>query len=396
MKIQKAFKFLLKPSKKQIELFFQFAGSTRYVFNNALAQIKVAFEEKAQLPTYTELAMQLPKMKRAEETMWLKRVHSQILQQSLKDLDGAMSHFFRRLRNKKKPSGFPRFKRKGKHDSFRYPQGVKVEERHLYLPKIGNVRYKRTREIEGTIKQVTVVREGDRWFVAIIGEYEKEVKQIKPALQNIVGIDLGLKHFAYTSSGEVIANPRILQKNIQKLRIEQRKLSRKKKGSNNRKKAVKRVAQLHTRVKNSRKDFLHKLSTKFVKNHDVVAVEDLNVSGMIRNRHLARSIADVGWHTFQTFLKYKFAWSGKYYVEIGRFEPSSKKCSSCGSKQHITLAVRVYRCNNCGLHMDRDFNASINIRAAGISVLQNSFVEFAHACGGSGVGHPSEAGISGF
>lgn len=396
MKIQKAFKFLLKPSKKQQELFLQFAGSTRYVFNNALHQIKVAFEKKEKLPTYKELAMQLPKMKRAEKTKWLKDVHSQVLQQSLKDLDAAMSHFFRRLRNKKEPLGFPRFKRKGKHDSFRYPQGVKIEERHLYLPKIGNVRYKRTREIEGRVKQVTVIREGERWFAAIICEYEKEVELVKPALQKVVGIDLGLKHFAYTSSEEVIENPRILKKNLQKLRIEQKRLSRKKKGSKNRKKAVRRVAQLHTRVKNSRKDFLHKLSTKFVKNHDVVAVEDLNVSGMIKNRRLARSIADVGWNMFQAFLKYKCTWNGKYYVEIGRFEPSSKKCSNCGLKQNITLAVRVYRCDNCGLHMDRDLNASINIRAAGISVLQNSLVEFTNACGGSDVGRPCEAGISGF
>lgn len=356
----------------------------------------MAFEKQAQLPTYKKLAMQLPIMKRSEGTKWLKAVHSQVLQQSLKDLDAAMSHFFRRLRSKKQPLGFPRFKRKGQHDSFRYPQGIKIEDRHLYLPKIGNVRYKRTREVEGKVKQVTVVREGERWFVSIICEYEKEVKQIKPTLQKVVGIDLGLKHFAYTSSGEVVKNPGILKKNLQKLRIEQKKLSRKKKGSNNRKKAVKRVARLHTRVKNSRKDFLHKLSTNFVKNHDVVAVEDLHVSGMIKNRHLARSIADVGWNTFQTFLRYKLAWSGKHYVEIGRFEPSSKKCSRCGLKQDITLAVRVYRCNNCGLQMDRDLNASINIRAAGISVLQATSVEFAHACGGSDVGHPDEAGISGF
>lgn len=311
----------------------------------------------------------LPTMKRAESTAWLKEVHSQLLQHSLKDLESAIKHFWRRLKEKKGSPGFPRFKKKGMHDSFRYPQGVKLEETHIFLPKIGWVRYKNSRSIQGAIKQTTVQREGERWFVSIVCEFEQKVRQVLVSIERSVGIDLGIKHFAYLSTGTIIENPRWLKLGLERLQKAQRILCRKKKGSNNRKKMVQRVVRLHTSIRNKRKDFLHKQTTILVKNHDVVAVENLNVSGMIRNRRLARSIADAGWHMFRTFLKYKCSWGGKHFVEIDRFEPTSKKCSTCATQQDMPLAQQTYDCSSCGLHLDRDLNASINIRTAGLSVL---------------------------
>lgn len=388
MKIQKTFKYAVKPTKEQKEKFFKFSGCTRFVFNNGLSLIKKALDEKIKVPTYTDLANQLPKMKRVDQTVWLKEIHSQVLQQSLKDLESAMNHFWCRIKKKKGLAGFPRFKKKGIHDSFRYPQGIKLTDTHIFLPKIGYVRYKNSRAIEGEIKQVTVIRECDRWFVSIQCEFEKDVKKIMASAQKVVGIDLGLKYFAYTSAGEIVENPRWLKSGLKQLQKAQRLLSRKKRGSNNRKKMVTRVAKMHARIKNKRKDFLHKQSAVIVKKHDAVAVENLNISGMIKARSLARSIADVGWKRFLEFVKYKCMWAGKHYVEIDRFEPTSKKCSNCGSKQNMPLKVRIYDCDFCGMQLDRDLNASINIRAAGISVLK--------ACGGIDISLPYEAGISGF
>ena len=195
-------------------------------------------------------------------------------------------------------------------------------------------------------------------------------------------------YFATTSEGKIIANPRFLKHDLAQLRRQQRRLSRKVKGSNNRKKQVQCVARLHQKIKNKRKDFTHKQSTIFVKNHDVIAVEDLHVAGMIRNRRLARSIADVGWRMFLEQLRYKCSWQGKHFISVDRFEPTSKKCSSCGNKQEMPLSQRIFACDACGIEKDRDVNASLNIRAAGLAVL--------NACGGRDNGRPSEAGISGF
>jgi putative transposase len=189
----------------------------------------------------------------------------------------------------------------------------------------------------------------------------------------MVGIDVGLTHFATLSNGQTIENPRWLRKAEKKLSWEQRKLSRKVKGSKNRKKQIVKVEQCHINIKNSRKDFQHKTTTILVKNHDVIAVENLNIKGMVRNHNLAKSISDASWNSFISMLKYKAALQGKKIVAIDRYEASTKKCSSCGQKQDISLSTRVYKCS-CGLEMDRDLNASINIRAAGHAVL--------NACGG--------------
>lgn len=373
----KTFSYRLKPNQSQRILLARAAGSVRFIYNFMLAHAKKALADNQKVPKYADQSNLLPGLKKAPETSWLKEPHSQILQQALKDLEKTFQHFFRRLKGKEKP-GFPKFKKKGDKDSFRYPQGFKFAFRKIFLPKIGWIKYYDSRPLEGKIKQVTVKREADFWNIHVVCEIQGEVPRTLATIENSVGIDLGLSNFAYLSNGEVIENPAFLKNDLKKLRRYQRQFSRKKKGSSNRKKFALRVTRLHMRVRNKRKDFHHKLSTQIAKNHGVVAVEDLNIKGMVRNRHLSRAISDAGWRSFLDFIKYKCDWLGKHFVKVERFFPSSKTCSSCGMQQTIPLNMRIYECSGCKLILDRDFNASLNIRAAGLSVLK--------ACGEISVG----------
>jgi putative transposase len=375
MIINKTFRYRLEPNASQRQLFSRFAGCCRFVFNQALAARKTSFEQEGKTLSYADQTKVLPGLKDAEETSWLGEVHSQVLQQALKDLDAAYQHFFRRVKIGDVP-GFPRFKKKGQKDSFRYPQGVKVEGGRAFLPKIGWVKYQDSRPIEGHILQATVKREGAHWFACFACEVElPALAPVAATEDRAVGIDVGLKSFAVLSDGTEIANPRFLGQALVKLKRAQRRLRRKTKRSNNWKKQMAKVVKLHIKVKNCRKDFAHKVSTTIVKNHDVVAVEDLNIKGMVKNRHLSRAISDVGWGLFMAMLEYKAKWVGKHFVKIGRFEATTKTCSACGVKKPMPLSVRTYACGGCGLEMDRDWNASLNVRAAGLVVL--------NACGGA-------------
>lgn len=379
MLIRKTIRYRLEPNAIQRQLFARYAGCCRYVFNQGLADRKAAYENDGKALSYADQCRVLTAMKKADETAWLSEVHSQILQQALKDLQVAYRHFFRRLNNGEAP-GFPRFKKKGQKDSFRYPQDVKVKEGRVYLPKIGWVKYRNSRPIDGKILQTTIKREGSHWFVCFACEMELQDAAPAPVVEaRAVGIDMGLKSFAVLSDGTEIENPRILGNNLVRLKKAQRQLRRKTKWSNNWKKQMARVVRLHIKVKNSRKDFCHKVSTAIVKNHDVIAVEALNIRGMVKNRHLSRAISDAGWGQFLTMLKYKAEWAGKHFVSIGRFEASSQVCSICGEKKAMPLSVRTYSCGRCGMVRDRDWNASLNIRAAGLVVL--GFVP--NACGGA-------------
>jgi putative transposase len=375
MIINKTFRYRLEPNARQRQLFARFAGCCRFVFNQGLALRKASYEAERVTLSYADQCKTLPECKKAEETAWLGEVHSQVLQQALKDLDSAYQHFFRRVKAGEVP-GFPRFKKKGQKDTFRYPQGVKVNAGRVYLPKIGWVKYRDSRPVDGKILQATIKREGEHWFISLACEVELPDPTHVPLTEDrAVGVDVGLKSFAVLSDGTEIENPRFLKATLAKLKRAQRRLSRKTKRSNNWKRQVAKVVKLHAKVKNSRKDFAHKASTAIVKNHDVIAVEDLNIKGMVKNRHLSRAISDVGWGLFLDMLKYKAEWAGKHFVKIGRFEASSKTCSTCGEKKPTPLSVRTYACDGCGLFMDRDWNASLNIRAAGLVVL--------NACGGA-------------
>jgi putative transposase len=369
MILAKTFRYRLEPNALQRQLFARFAGCCRFVFNQGLAARKASYETAGKTLSYADQCKVLPGLKKAEETAWLGEIHSQVLQQALKDLDSAYQHFFRRFKNGETP-GFPRFKKKGQKDAFRYPQGVKVNADRVYLPKIGWVKYRDSRPVEGRVLQATLKREGEHWFISLACEVDVPgPAPIAVTEERAVGIDVGLKSFGVLSDGTEIENPRLLQKALAKLKRAQRRLSRKTKRSNRWKKQVAKVVKLHIQVKNARKDFAHKVSTAIVKNHDVIAVEDLHIKGMVQNRHLSRAISDVGWGLFLDMLRYKAAWAGKHFVQIGRFLGTSQMCSTCGEKKPMPLSVRTYACSGCGTVLDRDWNASLNIRAAGLAVL---------------------------
>lgn len=375
MLVDKTFRFRLDPNAEQRKQFARFAGSCRFVFNHGLAARKSSYETQKKQLSYIDQCKTLTALKKCEQTAWLGEVHSQVLQQALKDLDAAYKHFFRRLKAGEEAPGSPRFKKKGQKDAFRYPQGIKVEAGRVYLPKIGWVKYRNSRPIEGEILQATVKREGQHWFVSLACHVELPDPALVPVTkENSVGIDMGLKKFAVLSDGTEVENPLFLKTKLSQLKRAQRRLTRKTKHSNNWKKQMAKVIKLHIKVKNSRRDFAHKTSTAIVKNHDVIAVEDLNINDLVKNRHLSRAINDAGWGLFLEMLRYKASWAGKHFVRIGRFEPSSKTCSTCGEKKSLPLSIRTYECG-CGMVLDRDLNASLNIRAAGLAVL--------NACGGA-------------
>lgn len=372
MLIKKAFRFRLRPNRKMASLLFQFAGACRWIHNRGLAKRNQAWEQDNKTISLFEQNNELVSLKREEETSWLKSIHSQVLQQSLGDLDQAFQHFFRRVKKKEVP-GYPRFRCKGDRDSFRYPQGVKVEEDRVFLPKIGWCRFRKSREIQGQIKQTTIILDGGKWYVS----FSCELDQKEPVLSDnpsVIGIDLGLENFAIVASSSGIheeGNPRYLKKELSHLKFLSRQLSKKQKGSKNREKAKTNLRSFHSRIRNKRRDFLHKLSTKFVKNHDVIAVEALAVKSLLEKspRGLARAISDAGWRGFLQFLKYKCEHSGKKLVEADRWFPSTKQCYRCKKRNDIALGDRTYNCT-CGFSIHRDHNSALNLRAVGTTVLK--------------------------
>jgi len=373
-------------------MFARFAGSCRYIYNWGLEHRVTTYREEKRTVRYYDQNNLLPELKRKEDSNWLQEIHSQVLQQALKDLDSGFQHFFRRVQSHKQAPGFPRFKSKGSHDSFRYPQGVKVSKDRVYLPKIGQVRFRKSREIEGTIKQTTITCVGGMWYISFSCEIDRpSPKAPKPSPERAIGIDLGIKHFATLALGEdnqfdFIDHPHHLGRRLPRLQKLSKELSRKQKGSKNRLKCKRRLARLHQSIRNQRNEFAHQLSTQIVKNHDVICVESLDVAKLLAEgtRSLSRAIADASWSRFLRFLQYKAEENGKHLIAVGRHFPSTQMCSRCGCKQKLTLSDRLYQCPSCHLELDRDCNAAINIKAAGTTAL-NACV--ATTCG-------VEAGIS--
>lgn len=306
--------------------------------------------------TCFDLINQLPDLK--EQCIWLKEVNSQSLQHSITHLDAAFTKFF------KGQADFPKFKKKASRQSFNIPQGVIVdfENNKLISPKFKKkgIEIVLHRKFKGSVRQATISRTPTgKYFASILVDtLDKEIAPKKVKEQTTLGIDLGIKSFLVTSDGEEIKNPKYLLKAQSRLKFVQRKYS-KKKG----KRTKHRIAILHEKVANQRRDFLQKTSTQLIKNHDSIALEDLNISGMVKNHKLAQAITDVSWGAFVTILEYKAKWYGKNILRIGRFEPSSKICSSCGGKNtELTLAIREWTCKDCGSIHDRDVNAAINIK----------------------------------
>lgn len=374
MILKKNFAYLIEPNKLQSALFFQFAGAKRWIFNWGLQQRKESWEKDKTKITLYDQNNELVNLKQKEDLSWLKDIHSQILQQALHDLDRASVNFFIGVKKRAK-IGYPRFKCKGVRDSFRYPQGVKVKGNKVWLPKIKWVKFRKSREIEGTIKQTTLFREGEKWYVSFSCEIEKEIPEIVPDKEKAVGIDLGLTTFATMAVGEknhivTIENPRFLKAKLAKLRFLSRSLSRKKKRGRNRLKTRKKLSIVHFKLKNVRSDFCYKKALEIVKNHDIIGVEKMNIKAMLQGlTNLARAISDAGWGIFLQCLKNKALEYGKTLYEVSSLLGSTQHCSNCDKKNKIELSQREYICS-CGLKIGRDLNSAINVKkkAVGASV----------------------------
>ncbi len=366
-----AVKVRLYPTTEQQVILAQHFGCSRWWWNHALNLCIETYQATGKGLSQSALNAFLPKLKKQEGTEWLSECYSQVLQATTLNLVTAYKNFFEgRAR-------YPRFKAKKNRQSIQYPQSVKVIDDSLKFPgRVGVVKAKLHRPIEGTIKTVTVsMTPSGKYFASVLTEVEGDNPPVSTD-GKVAGIDLGLKDFAIVNDGvktSKFANPKHLAKHERNLKRKQRKLDRKEKGSKSTDKARKLVARVHERVSNVRQDYLHKLSRKLVDENQVIVVESLNTKGMVRNHKLAASISDVGWGMFVNFLSYKLEKEGKVLVEIDRWFPSSKLCSNCHYQvDEMPLEVRSWTCPSCGTHHDRDGNASANIRAEGIRMLRQA------------------------
>ena len=388
--IRRGFKFELRPNGMQIQLMMQFCGCARYVYNRTLSLEKSLYEKDSKHSfKYTEAANRLPGWKK--KNPFLKKCHSQVLQQSLKDLDRAYTNFFEKRGN------VPKYKKKYRHDSIRFPQGVELDEvkQQIRLPKIGWMGYRKSRDIIGTIKNVTVSRRGEKWDVSIQTEYEVVSSAPNPSE---IGIDMGVKRFATLSNGDFVEPLNPFKQEQEKLAKLQRKLARQKKGSRNSRKTKRKIARLHRYIADSRRDFLHKISTKIAKNHSIIYVEDLKVSNMSASARgtkespgknvkqksgLNRSILDQGWYGFFQMLSYKLEQRGGKLIKVDP-RNTSRTCPRCGLvSAENRKSQATFACIGCGYRSNADEVGAINILRAGRARL---------ACGMSGAVRPLSAG----
>lgn len=349
-------KYRIFPNEQQKQVLQQHFEGVRCVYNLALETKTRAYSTAGVNLSRYDLQVQLKDLKK--DCGWLKNVNSQSTQVALMNLDAAYLNFF-------KGGGFPNFKKKKFYNKFCCPQNFTIEENKLYIPKLKTgIKIKLHRNIDGIMKSVVISKNAaNQYFASILVEdgIEKPTKkEIK--YETSVGFDLGIKKFLVASDGTEYENPKYLKKSLKRLKCLQRRLSRKKKGSNNRKKAILKVAKLHNKISNQRLDTLHKVSNEITNRYDTLCFEDLAVKNMAKNHKLAQSISDCSWGKFTEFVKYKAEKKGKNYIEINRFLPSSKMCG-CGSiNQELTLKDRDWTCKSCGTTNQRDFLAAQNIR----------------------------------
>lgn len=362
MKARYRYRFYPTPSQqtKLSKLF----GCCRVVWNDALAFCRDA----ERLPKNGDLQKKfITQAKYTEEREWLAEVSNIPLQQSIADLGVAYGNFFASLKGKRKGAKVnpPKFKKRNGKQTARFRRGGFVLREHkVYLAKIGDVKVQWSRELPSEPSSVTVIKDcAGRYFLSFV--VETQAVNI-PAINDGIGIDLGIKTFATFSDGQKVDAPKPLKKNLRKLKKAQQSLSRKQKGSNRRERARLRVAKIHAKITDTRSDFLHKLSTKLARENQSVALEDLNVSGMVKNRKLSRAISDLGWRQFRTLLEAKCCKYQRDFVVISRWEPTSQVCSCCGFRGgKLDLSIREWQCLNCESVHDRDVNAAINIKVAG-------------------------------
>ena len=371
--IEKSYKFRIYPNTKQQKQIDTTFSHCRFVYNYFLAQRIAVYKETGKSISQYEQSRELTKMLKADETKWLAEVDRSAYTRTLRALDAAYQNFFQGLKAGRRV-GFPKFKSK-KSNRFSYTtqfvnNNIKILDNRIQLPKLGLVRCCVSKQIQGRILSATVSKNPSGKYFVSIGCTDVEVETL-PKTNKTIGIDLGVKHLAIDSNGAVYPNNKYLAKSEKKLARLQRQLSRKSRGSKRREKARIKVARLHEHITNQRKDQLHKLTTQLVRENDIICIEDLNVAGMVRNRHLAKAISGVGMGEFRRQLQYKCSWYGKTLVEIDRFYPSSQICSCCGYQNHDLkdLSIREWTCPNCGTHHDRDVNAAKNILTEGLKQI---------------------------
>jgi len=349
-------------------LLAQLFGCVRVVWNDALYLSKKVYEETKTHKSYSSLSKEiLTEAKKTKEREWLGDVSSVPLQQSLKDLELAFKNFFSSCSGKRKGTkvSLPKFKKRKSAQSARFMSNAfKLRESKVYLAKIRDLKVVWSRPLPSIPTSVTVIKDAaDRYFLSFVVEIHPLPL---PANGLSVGVDLGIIDFATLSSGEKIKAPKPLKENLIKLKRLQKKLSKKEKGSKRRERARKAVARLHAKIKDIRADFLHKLSTRLIREHQTIVLEDLNTKGLVKNRKLSLSISDLGWRTFRDMLEAKSLMYSREFVVIDRWEPTSQRCSCCGKiGGKKELSVREWTCLFCGTTHDRDINAAINIRVAG-------------------------------
>jgi putative transposase len=359
MQINKAYRYEIKLNIQDRISCAKHAGTSRFTYNWGLKQRIDLYEKDKTFTNAIEQHRVLNRLK-TQEFPWMYEVSKCAPQEALRDLDRAFQNFYRGLKQGK-PVGFPKFKRKGKHDSFRLTGTIKIDGNTIQLPRLGKLRLKETPVIiKGKVLSATVSRQADRWFVSLT--VKEEVEAPICVQGKSVGIDLGLTSFLTTSEGIKISSPKPLNKALKKLKRLSRQHSRKQAGSKNRKKSAFKLARHHRKIGNKRLDFQHKLSTELAKTKSVIVVEDLSVKEMLQKKGLSRHISDMGWAQFIFMLEYKTKWYGSLLKKAPPYFPSTKRCSSCGHEtEGLTLDIREWCCPHCGEKHDRDVNAAMNL-----------------------------------
>ena len=389
----RTYRFRIYPTGLQVAALNITLDLCRELYNAMLQQRIYAYKLGRKI-NYNSQQDEIPEIKNAFPEY--RSIHSQVLQDVARRLDKAYGNFFRRVgenkRGKRVRAGFPRFKSRDRYSSITYPQsGFRIMDNgHVWLSKLGEVRMFMHRPIIGEIKTLSVKRDnvGD-WFITVTADQYgdggterqeggdlEEHHANSPEFMNPIGIDLGLKALITTSDGEQIEPPHFLIKSEKKLKKAQRDLSRKMKGSGKREKAKKRVAIIHRKIARQRDDFAHKISRQLINEHDLIALEDLNIAGMVKNHHMSKSIVDASWNSIIQYTTYKAESAGAVVVLVDPMH-TSQKCSKCGNiKDDMKLSDRIYHCGVCGLAMDRDLNAAINIRNMGLTKIGRGTPEF--------------------
>ncbi len=369
--VEYSYKFRLYPNREQINLIERTFGCYRYVYNHYLAMRRETYKTSGATLNYYACCKDLALLKQQKETSWLRDVDATALQASVQDLDRAFQNFFRRVKQGEKP-GYPKFKSKHSHrQSYKSKcvgSNIKVLDKAVQLPKLGKVKCRISRNVEGRILSATVSRTASgKYYVSLSCRLDHEMPKL-PFTGAVVGLDMGIKSFAVSSDGIEYANPKYLRQSEKKLARLQRQLSRKTKGSANWNKARIQIARLHEHIANQRLDMQHKLSTQIVRQSDVICIENLASKNMVQSHKLAKAISDASWGAFRRQLTYKAEWYGRKLITVDRFYASSQTCSCCGKKWAGTknLSVRKWTCPNCGAVLDRDTNAAINILNEGL------------------------------